>query len=327
MRDTYSAQRVSVDSVDVVRLEDRQRNIRVSIAPSVGNNAYEMAVNDRNIFWFPYGSVREFRDKPVMLGNIFLAPWANRLDSEGYWANGKRFTLNPGLANYQHDPNGLPIHGLLRHTSAWQVTGMRADEAGAEVTSGLQFWRYPEFMAQFPFAHELEMTYRLANGALEVRTVVANVGSEPMPLSLGYHPYFTIADAPRDEWTVQIPAAEHVSLSDRLIPTGERSPREDRGPFSLRGRALDDVYTALEHDTDFFVRGHRQQIALRYGARYAVAVVYAPQGKDFICFEPMTGPTNAFNLAHEGVWKDVQTIPPGGRWEESFWIQPSGDEE
>jgi aldose 1-epimerase len=61
-----------------------------------------------------------------------------------------------------------------------------------------------------------------------------------------------------------------------------------------------------------------------YGPKYPIAVVYAPAGRDFICFEPMTGPTNAFNLHHEGKYKDLQTIQPEGKWVESFWIRPSG---
>jgi aldose 1-epimerase len=38
----------------------------------------------------------------------------------------------------------------------------------------------------------------------------------------------------------------------------------------------------------------------------------------------MTALTNAFNLAHAGVYKDLPSIPPGGVWEESYWIEPSG---
>jgi aldose 1-epimerase len=45
---------------------------------------------------------------------------------------------------------------------------------------------------------------------------------------------------------------------------------------------------------------------------------------NFICIEPMAGITNALNLAHRGVYKELQSIPPGGAWQESFWIRPSG---
>jgi aldose 1-epimerase len=55
-------------------------------------------------------------------------------------------------------------------------------------------------------------------------------------------------------------------------------------------------------------------------------VVFAPAGPEnnFICFEPMAGITDALNLAHKGVYKELQYIPPGQKWQESFWIKPSG---
>jgi hypothetical protein len=38
----------------------------------------------------------------------------------------------------------------------------------------------------------------------------------------------------------------------------------------------------------------------------------------------MTGITNAINLNHEGKYPDLQTVAPGGKWTESFWIRASG---
>jgi len=71
------------------------------------------------------------------------------------------------------------------------------------------------------------------------------------------------------------------------------------------------------------VSGKNQKIAVEYGPNYPVGVVYAPQGREFICFEPMAGVTNVFNLAHEGKFP-LQSVPESGRWKESFWIRPSG---
>ena len=45
---------------------------------------------------------------------------------------------------------------------------------------------------------------------------------------------------------------------------------------------------------------------------------------NFICFEPMAGITNALNLGHKGVYKELQYVQAGGTWQESFWIKPSG---
>ena len=38
----------------------------------------------------------------------------------------------------------------------------------------------------------------------------------------------------------------------------------------------------------------------------------------------VVGITNAFNLANKGIYRELQTIPPGESWEESYWIRPSG---
>ena len=50
----------------------------------------------------------------------------------------------------------------------------------------------------------------------------------------------------------------------------------------------------------------------------------APTTKGFIAFEPMVAITNALNLAHKGIYKDLQSVPPGGSWEESFWVTTKG---
>jgi aldose 1-epimerase len=149
-----------------------------------------------------------------------------------------------------------------------------------------------------------------------------------MPLSIGYHPYFRIHDAPRDEWTVRLAAKESVVLSAQLVPTGEVKPLAHASPLKLSGVALDDVMTNLIRSesgrAEFSVQGKKEKISVLYGRKYPVAVVYAPPGRDFICFEPMTGPTNAFNLHHAGKYADLQTIAPGGTWRESFWISVTG---
>jgi aldose 1-epimerase len=195
------------------------------------------------------------------------------------------------------------------------------------VTSRLEFWRRPEWMAQFPFAHTVEMTYRLQNGVLEVHTIYENHATEAMPLVIGYHPFFTMPGVPRDGWNIHLPAREHVQLSSTLIPTGDRTPVTQMD-LALQGTQLDDVYTDLirgdDHMARFSVEGGGRSVQVTFGPRYTVAVVYAPKGRDFICFEPMTGITNGANLAHEGKYGQLQSIPAGGKWEESFWVTARG---
>ncbi|MBI4902710.1 MAG: aldose 1-epimerase [Acidobacteria bacterium] len=320
----YTAERRTIDGIEVVYLADAKTQTEVWVAPSLGNNSYDMKCKGQRVFWNPYDTVAEFKAKPVNLGNPFLAPWANRLDQEAFWANGKKFNLNPSLNNFRYDQFRQPIHGLILFASQWQVMSLASGEDAASVTSRLEFWRYPEWMAQFPFAHSYEMTYRLKGGVLEVDTTVENLSTAAMPVSLAFHPYFTLPRVPRDDWKVTIPVKEHIVLNSKLTPTGERKPFDLPQPLELRGRQLDDVFSGADPKREFVVEGGGRKVAVRFGTNFPVAVVYAPRGRDFICFEPMTGVTNAFNLAHEGKIPTIQQIAPGGRWRESYFIRAEG---
>jgi aldose 1-epimerase len=123
---------------------------------------------------------------------------------------------------------------------------------------------------------------------------------------------------------LHLAARDHMVLNDVLIPTGERRPIELPDPYPVRQRPLDDVFSNLVRDPDgrarFYLEGARQRVTVAYGPKYPVAVVYAPAGRDYVCFEPMAGPTNAFNLAHAGQYDTLQSVPPAATWRESFWI-------
>jgi aldose 1-epimerase len=324
----YTASHKTIDGVEVAQLHDSSAHADVAVAISVGNMAYEFKVNGKNALWFPYASVGEFAKNPNFAGVPFLGPWANRLDAAGYYANGKKYLLNNDLGNLRPGGDQLYIHGLLNYSKLWKLVSLHADAKSAYVTSRLEFWKYPDLMAQFPFAHSIDMTYRLADGQLAVETVIHNLSAEAMPLAIGYHPYFTLPDAARDEWQVHLPVDEHLALTNKLVPTGERLKMDLPEPYPLKGHQLDDGFTGLRRDanghTEFSVMGKTEKISVVYGPKYTVAVAYAPAGKDFICFEPMTAITNGFNLNHDGKYKELQSIPAGAEWRETFWIKVTG---
>jgi aldose 1-epimerase len=322
----YTAETLKADGMEVVRLYDGRHDVEVRIAPSLGNNAYRMTVRGTSILFWPHTSLAEWQKKPGFSGNPLLAPWANRLDGDAYAANGKRYVLNPHLGNVRRDGHGNPIHGLLVY-APWDVKALHADDRGAVLVSRLEFWRRPDWMAQFPFAHALEVTHRLAGGVLEIETTIENLSSEPMPLSFGYHPYYQVTDAPRDEWTIHLPARTRVKTDERLIPTGETEPNALADPLPLAGVKLDDGFTDLERGPDgyavFWLAGRKQRVVVEHGPGYPVALVYAPPGGGFVCFEPMSAATNAFNLGHSGRLAPP-SIPPGKRWTASFRIRGEG---
>ena len=183
-------------------------------------------------------------------------------------------------------------------------------------------------MANWPFAHEYEMTYTLAAGVVQISTRVKNLSAEPMPIVLGYHPYFNLPGVPRADSTAHIAARKHVETDADLVAIGQLTSSQLPDEVSLKDHTFDDGFTDLIRNSDnlaiFSVQAGSKKIEVTYGPKYQVAVVYAPPGQNFICFEPMTAITNGINLAHDGKYPELQTLAPGATWQESFWIRSSG---
>src|SRR4051812_11980591 len=82
---------------DVVHLEDSRNQTVVSVIPSVGNIAFELKVKGTNVLRWPYASVADFKARPALSAIPFLAPWANRLDEQAFYANGTRYAFDMAL--------------------------------------------------------------------------------------------------------------------------------------------------------------------------------------------------------------------------------------
>ncbi len=340
---------------DVVQLLDAREQITVSVLTPV-SNAYEMVVKGQDVIRKTWTSLDALRKAPGLNGIPLLWPFANRLDEQAFYANGRKFSFDLGLGNTGR--GAVPIHGYLTNAREWKVVEARADGNAAWVTSRLEFHRYPSYIKQFPFAHVLTMTYRLADGMLEVRTHIENLSADPMPVAIGYHPYFQLTDSPRETWTLSVPAKTHWRLDARLLPTGETESvttvLPDPSRAALGTIALDDVFSDLERDAQgratVTIRGRQQQFDVLIGPNYKALVLYAPLGggrgrrggqalaagqaagtppapappPNWVAIEPMAGITNSMNLAEKGLYKELQSIPPGGVWQESFWLRPRG---
>jgi aldose 1-epimerase len=286
-----------------------------------------MTVKGHDVLRWPHADMAAFKANPNQTGIPFMAPWINRLDEQAFYANGKRYAFDIGLGNIR---GAIPIHGFVTTTSEWRVVSVDAGRTGAAVTSRLEFSRQPSWMKQWPFAHTIEMTYRLTNGTLEVETAITNLSAEPMPISVGFHPYFQLTDSPRDEWTISVGARTHLKLTPNRLPTGETEAvaAPFAGGVPLRDFELDDSFMDLVRDEQgratMTVSGKAQRLDVQFGPNYRAAQVWAPKPQNFICFEPMAAITNGLNLAQKGIYKELQHVAPGGTWRASFWISPRG---
>ncbi|MGH9280958.1 MAG: aldose 1-epimerase [Acidimicrobiales bacterium] len=218
-------------------------------------------------------------------GLPLLAPWANRLGGWEYSAAGVDVNL-AGLPLHT-DENGLPIHGTMLARPEWELTGVEPDTLRAR----FRFGDRPDLLASFPFPHDIGFEAVVTDGALTVTTSIEPTGDRPVPVSFGYHPYFRLPAAPRDSWTLTLPARRRVVLDARGLPTGETTPMEPESTV-VGDSSLDDHF-ALGDDRRLSLSGGGRRVVLDYEDGYPFAQVFSPAGKEFVAIEPMTAATDA----------------------------------
>lgn len=82
----------------------------------------------------------------------------------------------------------LSQHGFARD-QPWTIAALPDDRGVVMGLTGT-----PALQELWPFAFDLELELRPQPGALAIALVVSNRSEQPMPFSLGLHPYFRVAD-------------------------------------------------------------------------------------------------------------------------------------
>src|SRR6201996_3544466 len=177
----------------IVQLHDNKTDATVSVLTGT-SNAYEFVVHGKNVISMNIPSTTALRNNPGLNGVPFLGPFANRLDQMAFYANGKKYNFDADLGNVRAP---IPQQGFLNSTHDWKTVSVKADANSATIVSKLEFWRHPDWMKQFPFAQTYTMPIRLERGVLEVNTKNDNLSTEPLPVSIGYHPYFALPEGNR----------------------------------------------------------------------------------------------------------------------------------
>jgi aldose 1-epimerase len=237
------------------------------------------------------------------MGIPLLFPWANRLGANHYSAAGKSVTLPEDSESLLRDPQGLPIHGLLPRLLRWAP---EAAQTNAEVKARLRWDQAAEHFGLFPYTHDLHYHAQLSDTSLTISITIAATGGDPVPVSLGFHPYLRPGGGERKSWQLHLPDCDRLLLDKRLLPTGRSVPALPNR-FALSKRSLDEGFTGFRLPARFAVESPERHLAIELLEGYRYAQIYAPLGERFICFKPMSAPTDALRSGALPI-----LIKPGG---------------
>src|SRR5207302_8547062 len=128
-----SAQYAARRSGDTIQLEDTKNQMVVTLIPSAGNITSEFKVKGQNVLRWPYASMEDFKTRRGLNGIPFLAPWANRLDEQAFYANGKKYAFDMQLGNVNgaHRITAFPLPRPWKSSRRNPTAQPRGERAGS----------------------------------------------------------------------------------------------------------------------------------------------------------------------------------------------------
>jgi len=265
-----------------------------------------------------------------LLGGAILLPYANRI--RGKLSPDRRTieTAIPGStvhlpANGGHwKPNGelYAIHGLLlaaRIDHIERSTTTEEDRATALLHAG-------DFGGHWVSQTDVRCETALRSDSFTLTVTATNAGTTPLPMGIGWHPYFALPSGRRDQARLHLPAHRRVLVNEDGLPTGQIAPVAGT-PFDFMasgGRPvgalpLDDCFVDLERSANGSITAELIDPAASYGFRivaesHAIKAiqVYGPPDAPFLAIEPQLNWADPFG----DQWgADVDTgmalLPPG----------------
>jgi aldose 1-epimerase len=216
-------------------------------------------------------------------------------------------------------PGAEPVamHGLILNRSFTTETNI--DPNQGSIVGSL---KADDFKGNWPSKANIAITAALQKSSFTLTIFAKNAGTEPLPIAIGWHPFFKIPSGKREQVRLRIPAKRRLIMNnyDDVFPTGKLVRTHDSlyDFTALQGRALksqylDDCFTDLERDSQDQAIAELVDPAGDYGIRIkAVSTqihafqIYAPlQSKDqsFVAIEPQ------FNLGDPfgSEWKKSKT--------------------
>lgn len=249
-------------------------------------------------------------NRAFAFGGCLLAPYANRIRGRALEDSREIETVVDGRAvrlprNWGGKAPGAEqyaMHGLILDADVpFQAS---ADAVSGHLDAG-------DFGGRWPGKLQLDVTWALRGGALVLSVAARNTGSEPLPLGLGWHPYFRLPSGDRTQARLRLPAILRCEANDydEVLPTGRLlpvagTPYDFNKGLALRNLYLDDCFTDLvRQDGEVVVEvlDPAAGIGLRIASptpEVKAVQVYAPPDKPFVVVEPQ------FNLAEPfaGIW-------------------------
>ena len=247
-----------------------------------------------------------FGNQVFKFGGAILLPFANRIrgkiadDGKTVTATvaGKTVTLPANWSGNNPGAEKHAIHGLMlnsKFVSVFADNGPQKSTVTASLHAG-------NFGGHWLAGSYVKVEVTLKSDEFDVLVTVNNDGREPLPMGIGWHPYFVLPSGDRQQVRLHLPSETRAVMNnyDDSFVTGERvsvkgTPYDFSAPGgrALGAQYLDDNFSDLIRGADGSTVSEIVDPAARYGLKLTTLApsiksiqVYAPPNKNFVAIEP-----------------------------------------
>jgi len=224
---------------------------------------------------------------------VKLFPFPGRINNGTYQHEGNVYQLDTNDTKLQH-----ALHGLV-FNQTFALLNTQETEDFAQITLA---HKSNGSAKNYPFAHQIQITYRLDKNGFECRSSIRNNDRRKMPVGDGWHPYFNVSTN-ADAMHLQVSSDEILEHDVALIPTGKTMTvnkyvqlsqiGDDPLFYCFKLNGGEAAHTTVLYDPETDVRINvRQQTGFR---KYNYLQLYVPPDRSAIAIEPYTCPSDAFN--------------------------------
>jgi aldose 1-epimerase len=288
----------------------------VEVWPFMGFNALRWSVGGVPVFY----TSPEWQSNPVPTrsGHPILFPFPNRMKAGKFTFKGHDYQLP---LNDSSGPNA--IHGFTPRR-AWRVV---AQDDSPSIKGEFQLSKDASD-AVWPADARIKITYTLQANALRVDTVIDAADGNAMPFGLGFHPYFVMAGAPLNDWTLAANAST-LWRAEGNLPTGEQvtvpAALDFRASRLIGDTVLDTLYgdvSLREGGEVARLSGPSAELLVNIDSAFGELLLFTPPHRQAVAIEPYTCATDAANLESRGVKAGWRVLAPGEvftSWVEYHW--------
>ena len=270
--------------------ENKEIGCRFSLVPEYGATVLELVFNGKNILDH-YQSPEELK-VGAWSKNAILFPFPNRLKNGQYEVAGKTYQFPINDTATQN-----ALHGL-GHQKPFSIKNIELGIAEAKITCTYQDdggnEAYP-----FPFLCEVSFCLKKSN-EFEVELFFENKSQQRIPVGLGWHPYFMLAEKV-DDCFLQMPDCQMIEVDKFMIPTGTKYEYDFFNEKKKIEKVVLDNGFKLKKESgraEVMVEGafgklnYWQEVGNRL---WNFVQIFTPPNRKSIAIEPMTCNIDAFN--------------------------------